>query len=260
LNNSRYSDILVEDEGPVRTIYFNRERDMNRILVTTLEELHDSLKEVENSERVRVVVITGKGKSFAAGVSLDEIQGRSVNEARQLSHMGHEICSLLEEMGAISVAAINGFAFGGGSELALACDIRIGSDKMRIGQPEVSLGIMPGFGATQRLSRIVGYGVAMDLILSGEIINARRALEIGLVSRLFPFNEFEDERVKFVDKLVRNAPLAQRLAKKAIRFHTIQTRESGLDEEARLFSQSFETDEPEIGIRAFQEKTKPEWP
>jgi enoyl-CoA hydratase len=163
-------------------------------------------------------------------------------------------------MEAISVAAINGFAFGGGSEIALACDIRIGSDRMRIGQPEVTLGIMPGFGATQRLPRIVGSGVAMDLILSGEIIDAERSLAIGLVSRIYPHHEFEKHRRAFVEQMLRNAPLAQQLAKKAIRLSWEENSAEGLVEESRIFSRSFGTEEPTIGIRAFQEKTEPLWP
>ena len=260
MNDSRYRDILVEDDGPIRTICFDRERDMNRIRVTTLEELHDCLDRTSMDDTIRVVVVTGKGRSFAGGVSLDEIIGLSATEAHRLSREGHRICSLLEGMGPICIAAINGFAFGGGSEIALACDIRIGSDRLRIGQPEVTLGIMPGFGATQRLSRIVGSGLAMDLILSGEIIDAGRALQIGLVSRIFPAGEFEEKRHEYAHQLLRNAPLAQKLAKKAIRASWRLAPEEGLAEESRLFSLSFETGEPRIGIEAFQEKRRPEWP
>lgn len=198
MTGARFEDIAVEAEGPVRTIAFHRERDMNRIRVTTLDELRTALEEAAGDPGVRVVVLTGRGRSFAAGVSVDEIIGLSVEEAHALSRKGHEICGLLETMGPVTVAAINGFAFGGGSEIALACDIRIGSDRMRIGQPEVTLGIMPGFGATQRLPRIVGAGVAADLILTGEIVDAERALAIGLVSRVYPWREFETHRRAFV--------------------------------------------------------------
>lgn len=254
-----YQDIQVEDDGPIRTIMFDRERDMNRIRVRTLEELRDVLDDTAEHREYRIVVITGKGRSFAAGVSLDEIAGLSKEEAYLLSRKGHEICSLLEEMDTINVAAINGFAFGGGSEIALACDIRIGSDRMKMGQPEVTLGIMPGFGATQRLRRIVGYGIAMDLILSGEILDAERALEVGLVSRIYPYREFEEKRREFARMLTGNAPMAQKLAKRAIQSVDRQQFADGLDEESRLFIRSFETDEPSTGIRAFQEKIKPDW-
>ncbi len=255
-----HEDILVEDEDAIRTIRFNRERDMNRIKKTTLEELSDVLEKTADDRSVRVVLLTGKGRSFAAGVSLDEIVGLTVEEACAMSRRGQEICDMLEEMDAITVAAINGFAFGGGSELALACDIRIGSERMKIGQPEVTLGIMPGFGATQRLPRIVGPGVAMDLILSGEIIGARRALEIGLVSRVFPFQGFDDEVRRYARKLAENAPLAQRMAREAVRRSWHMPFREGLEEEIRLFGISFGTGEPAEGIRAFQEKRKPEWP
>lgn len=260
MSGSEYQDIQVEDDGPIRTIVFDRERDMNRIRVRTLEELHDILKDTTDCPLYRVVVITGKGRSFAAGVSLDEIEGLSKERAYRLSRKGHEICSLLEGMDTINIAAINGFAFGGGSEIALACDIRIGSERMRMGQPEVTLGIMPGFGATQRLRRIVGYGVAMDLILSGEIVDAKRALEVGLVSRVYPHDEFEEKRSEFAETLAGNAPLAQKLAKRAIQCTDHEQVTDGLTRESELFARSFETDEPVIGIRAFRARIKPDWP
>lgn len=254
-----YQDIKVEDRGSVRTLSFDRERDMNRIRVRTLDELREAIDLTASDGGVSVVVITGKGRSFAAGVSLDDIEGLSVDNAHKLSRRGHELCDVLSGMNAVSVAAINGFCFGGGAELALACDIRIASERMKIGQPEITLGIMPGFGATQRLPRIVGHGVAADLILSGEIIDAQRALDIGLVSRIFPSREFEQRRIEFADQIASNAPHALSLAKRAVRHSMSQPLDNGLTIESELFSRSFETDEPSIGIEAFRNKTRPVW-
>jgi enoyl-CoA hydratase len=209
---------------------------------------------------VRVVILTGAGdRAFAAGADIREMAAQRPLETRRYAALGHEVARLLERMGKPVIAALNGYTLGGGSELALACDIRIASEDAQIGQPEVKLGIPPGFGGSQRLARLVGRGRASELIFLGEPVTAKAAERMGLVNRVVPADRLLEEAKAWARQMQDRGPLALRLAKAAIH----QTQETGLsaglDYEVELFSLAFATEDQDEGMKAFLEKRKPEF-
>ena len=180
-----YENLLIDDRDAVRTITVNRPDKLNALNRQTLLELHKALREAHGAETVRVVVLTGSGeKAFVAGADIGEIRQQSAIEARAFSAMGQNLMSLIQSFDKPVIAAINGFALGGGMELALACHLRIASDNARLGLPEIKLGIMPGFGGTQRLLRLVGTTRALEMTLTGEPVTAERAAQLGIVNRV----------------------------------------------------------------------------
>ncbi len=233
---------------------------LNALNTEMLQELRDVLHEVARREEVRVVILTGAGdRAFAAGADIREMADQRPLEIRRYAALGHEVARLLERMGKPVIAALNGFALGGGSELALACDIRIASEDAQIGQPEVKLGIPPGFGGSQRLTRLVGRGRASEIIFLGEPVAAVEAAKMGLVNRVVPADRLLEEAKAWARRMQERGPLALRLAKAAIH----QTQESGLsaglDYERELFSLAFATDDQDEGMEAFLAKRKPEF-
>src|SRR5262245_8652504 len=231
---------------------------MNALDVETLGKLRDRIAELREDDSVRVLVLTGAGeKAFAAGADIKYMSGLNVEQAKGWGALGHQVGQLLEIAPKVSVAAINGFALGGGCELALACDMRYAASSAKIGQPEVNLGIFPGWGGTQRLARVCGLGVAKDLILKGRVVDAKEARRIGLVNDVFEPDELMKTTLKIAQLIASKGPLALAEAKAAIN-HSLQgDYVESLEAEAEGFGQLFSSEDAREGMTAFVEKREP---
>ena len=228
---------------------------MNALDVDTLGELRDHLTELREQDDVRVIVLTGGGeKAFAAGADIKYMSALSVDEAKEWGDLGHKVGQLLETRPKATIAAINGFALGGGCELALACDLRYAASTAKLGQPEVNLGIFPGWGGTQRLARVCGLGVAKDLILTGRVVDADEALRIGLVNAVFEPAELMDKTLAVARTIASKGPLAISAAKAAVN-HALQgDHVENLEAEADAFGELFSSEDAKEGMTAFVEK------
>jgi len=228
---------------------------MNALDVDTLGELRDYLNELREQDDVRVIVLTGGGeKAFAAGADIKYMSALSVDEAKEWGALGHEVGRLLETKPKASIAAINGFALGGGCELALACDLRYAAATAKLGQPEVNLGIFPGWGGTQRLARVCGLGIAKDLILTGRVVDSDEALRIGLVNGVFEPAELMEKTLEVARTIASKGPLAISAAKAAIN-HALQgDHVENLEAEADAFGELFSSEDAREGMTAFIEK------
>jgi|HubBroStandDraft_1064217.scaffolds.fasta_scaffold69532_2 enoyl-CoA hydratase len=250
-----YENLLYEVKDQIARITFNRPNVLNALNRKTVEELGHGLNAARQDDSVRVLILTGAGeKAFIAGADINELAQRTPIDGKDFSLFGQEIIHRLETMGKPSIAAINGFALGGGCELALACTIRIASRNARLGQPEVKLGILPGYGGSQRLPRLCGKGLAHELILTGEMISADEALRIGLVNRVFDSAELLSAAETIAKKIIANAPLAVKYAMEAIEHGMEVPQEEGLFLEATLFGLCCATEDMREGTRAFIEK------
>ena len=231
---------------------------MNALDVATLSELGDHLAELRADDDVRVIVLTGAGeKAFAAGADIKYMSALSVEAAKEWGGLGHKVGQLLETWPKASIAAINGFALGGGCELALACDLRYAASTAKLGQPEVNLGIFPGWGGTQRLARACGLGVAKDLILTGRVVDADEALRIGLVNGVFEPAELLEKTLDVARTIASKGPLAISAAKAAIN-HSLQgDHVENLEAEAEAFGELFSSTDANEGMTAFVEKRDP---
>ncbi|MDI3341930.1 MAG: enoyl-CoA hydratase-related protein [Sphaerobacter sp.] len=248
----------VVRDGHVATITLNRPDVLNAFNTAQLEALRDALTEVRQDPAVRAIILTGAGeRAFAAGADIAEMRDKSPREALAFAQLGHAVCSLLETAPQPTIAAINGFALGGGCEVALACDIRICSENAQLGQPEVTLGIPPGWGGTQRLARVIGRAAAKELILTGRRIGAEEALRRGLVSAVYPLAELLPKARELADRIAANAPIAVRYAKEAINRGTESDLETALAYEAQIFALAFDTLDQKEGMGAFLERRKP---
>jgi enoyl-CoA hydratase len=233
---------------------------LNALNGETLTELRDRLRELALDTDARTVVLTGAGeKAFAAGADITEMTEMTVLEAHGWGMLGHECGRLLESMPKPTIAAVNGFALGGGCELALACDIRYASENAKFGQPEINLSVIPGWGGTQRLARAVGAGLAKDLILTGRTIDAAEALRIGLVSAVYPGAELLDRALETAAGLAKKSPVALSAAKDAANRALQGDLGTGLSYEAILFAALFATEDQVEGMRAFTEKREPDF-
>lgn len=250
-----YENILYEVKDQIARITFNRPNVLNALNRKTVEELGEALNSARQDKAVRVVILTGTGeKAFVAGADINELAVRTPVDGKDFSLFGQDVIHLLETLGKPSVAAINGFALGGGCELALACTMRIASKNAKLGQPEVKLGILPGYGGSQRLPRLCGKGVAHELILTGEMIPAEEALRIGLVNRVVELSELLPTAEGIAKKIIANAPLAVKYAMEAIEHGMEMPQEEGLFLEATLFGLCCATEDMREGTRAFLEK------
>ena len=250
------SVVLYEQKDAVGVITINREKALNALNSEVLDALDQTLDQVD-LETVRCLVITGAGqKSFVAGADIGEMKGFSSADGKKFGVHGGGVFLKLENMAKPVIAAINGFALGGGCEMALACDIRIASEKAKFGQPEVGLGIIPGFGGTQRMARIIGTGPAMELIYTADTIDAQRALEIGMVNHVVPADQLMDEAMKLAQKICTNAQKAIRASKLAIRRGIDCDISTAVSYEALAFATCFGTEDQKEGMQAFLEKRK----
>ncbi len=252
--------VRLEVEDGLAIVYIDRQEALNALNTQVLEELREVLRGLEERDDVLVLILTGAGdRAFVAGADIKEMLPMEPVEARRFASLGHEITRTLERMQKPVIAAINGYALGGGCELALACDIRIASEKARMGLPEVGLGIFPGFGGTQRLTRLLGRGRASEMIFTGEPVDAEMAARIGLVNRVVSHETLMEEAKALGKKLTERGPLAFKLAKAAILQSQETGHSAGLDYELEAFSLIFSTVDKEEGLKAFTEKRKPEF-
>ena len=254
-----FKNLKVEISGGVALITINRPAAMNALNSAFFTEFNDLLNIIGKDDAIRIMVITGEGKAFVAGADIAEMAKMNSDQACSFSEMGQKTFLRLETMEMPVIAAVNGFALGGGCELAMACDFRIASSAAKFGQPEVSLGLIPGYAGTQRLSRLGGMGNALYLILSGEMITAEDALHMGLVQKIFPPETLMDEVMKIARKMAANGSLAIRKAKEVIRKGREIPFKEGSQMEAAAFSKLFDYPSTKEGMTAFLEKRKPNW-
>lgn len=253
-----FKNLLMSIEDGIATITFNRPKALNAMNSETMSELRDAVTACRENEDVRVIILTGSGdRAFVAGADISEMQNLEPREALAFMELGHETLRLLETTPKPSIAAVNGFALGGGTEISMACDIRFASETARFGQPEILIGLIPGWGGTQRLARLVGMGRAKELVMGGGQIDARRAYEIGLVNQVFPADQLMEETVKFAKKLCGMPPFQLKMAKHAINFGYDLSLDNANRLEVECCAQCFSTRDQKEGMTAFLEKRKP---
>ncbi len=252
--------VRVDRAGGVASITIDRPDALNALDVETLTALRERLLELRDDRETRAIVLTGAGdRAFAAGADIKYMSGLGPEQAKEWGALGHNVAQLLETSPAPTLAAINGFALGGGCELALACDVRYASRKAKLGQPEINLGIIPGWGGTQRLARVCGLGVAKDLILTGRTVDADEALRLGLVGAVFEPDELIERTFETARAVAAKSPLALRAAKVALN-HALQgDHVDNLGREADEFARLFASEDAKEGLAAFVEKREPEF-
>ncbi len=253
-----FENIILESQQKVQVLTINRPKVLNALNEQTLLEIEAAVKSFADNESLEVMIITGSGdRAFVAGADIEAQYPLDAVQGRNWGLLGHRVFRLIETTEKPVIAAINGFALGGGCELAMACDIRLASEKAQLGQPEVSLGITPGYGGTQRLTRLVGAGKAKQLVLTGQRIKAAEAHRIGLVDEVYPPETLMDEAIKMAQVIASNAPLAVRYAKLQINQSLQINNDIATAVEAGLFGICFATKDQKEGMGAFLEKRKP---
>jgi enoyl-CoA hydratase len=254
-----YETLLVERRGRVAIVTINRPEKRNALNIKTREEGAAVLEQLQNDDDVRVVVITGAGdKAFIAGADIAEFAGRTALMQRAVM-LGRSLFTAIDVFPKPVIAMVNGYCLGGGCELALACDLRIASETASFGQPEINLGIIPGGGGTQRLTRLIGEGKAMEMILTGEIIDAQTAFSLGLVNHVVPADQLEAKTFEIANRMAEKSPIALRLAKEAVKLASRSNLDEGLRREVDLFALCFSSEDKDEGVGAFLEKRKPEF-
>lgn len=254
-----YENIKYEVKGNLGYLTINRPKALNALNTEVLSELADALKEIETDDAVKAVIVTGEGKAFVAGADIAQMSKLNAVEGRAMMQAGHKVMNTIDQMPKPFIAAVNGFALGGGCELAMACDIRIASSKAKFGQPEVGLGIIPGFCGTQRLSRLVGKGMAKYLIYSAEMINAEEAFRIGLVEKVVEPDALMEAAEKLANTIASKAPIAVAQAKIAINNGFDMDLKSASQLEVEATTVCFGSEDQKEGMAAFLEKRAPEW-
>lgn len=252
-------NILVEKKDHIAWIWFNKPERLNVLSPDMLNSLEDAFRSIENDNDVMVVVVSGKGKAFAAGADIKVMADFDPEQAAYFARRGQAVTNYVETFVKPVIAAINGYALGGGMEFAMACDIRIASEDAVLGQPEVKLGLIPGFAGTQRLTRLIPLGKAKEIIYTGENIDAEEAYRIGLVEHVYPREKLLEGAETIAKKIMRCGPKAIRWAKAVIHQGRNVPFQAACALEAEAFGLLFATDEPKEGLRAFLEKRKPNW-
>lgn len=252
-----WNNILLEIDDGVAVVSINRPKALNALDYETITELGEVMTELAADQAVTVIILTGAGeKAFVAGADIAYMVNLSPLQAQKFSRHGQSVFTQIEKMPKPVIAAVNGFALGGGCELTMACDIRIASEKAKFGQPEVSLGILAGFGGTQRLPRLVNPGIAKEMLFTGDIYDAQTALQIGLVSKVVPAGELMDVCKKMAKRIASMGPVGVRFTKEAINQGFNMDQEKALNIEADLFGVVFSTADQKEGMKAFVEKRK----
>ncbi len=250
-------NVLFEEKEGLMFITINRPKALNALNSETIEELGKVISDVESRKDIKTVIITGSGeKSFVAGADIAEMHNLNAMEGRELALKAQKVFSQIEQMPQIVIAAVNGYALGGGCELSMACDLRVASEKAKFGQPEVNLGILPGFAGTQRLPRLVGKGIAKELIFTTDMIDAKRAYEIGLANKVVKHEELLTEAENMARKIMSKGMFGVSLAKAAINNGMNMDMESAYKYEADMFGLCFATDDQKEGMDAFLNKRK----
>ena len=254
-----YESILIERRDRVATITINRPEKRNALNIQTRAEGAAALDELRDDDSVRVVIFTGAGdKAFIAGADIAEFAGRTALAQRAIM-LERGLFNAVDTFPKPVIAMVNGYCLGGGCELALACDIRIASDTASFGQPEINLGIIPGGGGTQRLTRLVGEGKAMEMILTGEIISAQEAFRLGLANQVVPADQLQTKTMEVANRIAEKSPVALRLAKEAVKAASRSSLDEGLRREVDLFALCFSSEDKDEGVGAFLEKRKPDF-
>ena len=253
-----YKNIISEHREGICYLTVNRPNQLNALNETTIFELNKAIIKADNDKQVKVIILTGsEKKAFVAGADIKEFSSFDATSGQNLARKGQELLfDLLENLATPSIAAINGFALGGGLELAMACHIRIASENSKMGLPEVSLGVIPGYGGTQRLTKLVGPGKAYEIILTADMITANEAKEIGLINHVCSAEELMNKATTIANRIIRNSPCAIEKTIKAINKGLYNT-QKGYEEEKKLFGSCFKSNDFNEGVRAFVEKRKP---
>lgn len=254
---SEYANLLFTVENGIGTVTINRPKALNALNAATIMELDRMFDELAKNDEVKVVILTGGGdKSFVAGADITEMQSMSAIEGRNWGKLAQAVFNKIENLPKPVIAAVNGYALGGGCEISMACDIRIASEKAKFGQPEVSLGIPPGFGGTQRLPRLVGKGRAKEMLFTGDMIDAAEACRIGLANKVVAPEELLNVAKAMANKIMSRAPIAVQVCKAAVNEGMDVDLESGVAYEAEIFGLCFATADQKEGMSAFVEKRK----
>lgn len=254
-----YKNIIVDKKDGIGYVTMNRPKALNALNTEVLTELDDVFRAIDKDDEVRVAIVTGEGRSFIAGADIAQMSELNGTEGRDMTIQGQKVMELIESINKPVIAAVNGFALGGGNELAMACDIRIASEKAKFGQPEVNLGIIPGYGGTQRLPRLVGKGMAKKLIYSAEMIDAQEAYRIGLVDEVVPAEELMEAAEKLAKTIMSKAPIAIKMAKVAINNGINTDLTIGVQFEAESYTSTFVSEDRVEGMKAFVEKRPAEF-
>lgn len=250
-------NIILKEENGIAEITINRPKSLNALNSETLTELGVAINDISQNKNIRVVIITGAGeKAFVAGADITEMRNLNAIQGRELARLAQKVFSAIEHMPQVAIAAVNGYALGGGCELSMACDIRLASTKAKFGQPEVNLGITPGFAGTQRLPRLVGKGTAKEIIFTTDMINAEEAHRIQLVNKVYQPEELMDKAKELAEKIMSKAPYAITLAKASINDGMNMDTESAYKYEADIFGLCFSTEDQKEGMDAFLAKRK----
>jgi len=255
-----YENILFEIHDRVGVLTFNRPKALNALSSSTLDEVADVIENVARNDSIRVLILTGAGdKAFVAGADINEFTTLNPLSVRLLAEKGQDVCFEIERLPKPVIACVNGFALGGGCEISMACDFIYASDKARFGQPEVNLGLIPGFGGTQRLSRLVGRAKAKELCMTGEMIDAQQGKELGLVAKVFPAEQLFDETMKVARALALRSAGVLRSVKKVVDGGVDLDLRNGCALEAEAFGVCFGSEDMREGVSAFLEKRKPDF-
>lgn len=254
-----YKYIVTETDEQLGIVKINRPDVLNAVNIETILELEDAVRRFGEDDTIAVIVITGEGKSFVSGSDISRLAEMDSLAAREYSRVGQRVLSFIENVEKPVIAAVNGYALGSGCEIAMACDIRVASEKAKFGQPEVKLGLIPGHAGTQRLARLVGLGKAKELIFTGDLIDAHEALRIGLANRVVPPDKLMEETKAIARKIIDVGPTAVRVAKTVLNRGVDANLTTANSYEMEVFSMLFSTSEAKEGMNAFLEKRKPKW-